>query len=79
MEKEVALTTVDNPFNPFTQKDEWHFYDIEHNYGTCELLARIAKTSSSFTDEENFEIINDAIDEIIKNDYEKKYKKVYKE
>ena len=41
MEK-FRLTTVDNPYDPFTQWNEWYFYDISKGYCTCERLARTA-------------------------------------
>ena len=59
------LTTVDNPYNPFTQFDEWYAFDQGRGYNTCEYLARIAPTSIELTDEENDLILNDAITEII--------------
>ena len=61
----VALTTVDNPFNPITQFDEWKSFDFEHDYNTCELLARFAKTSPEFTEKEYQTEVEEAIDEII--------------
>lgn len=59
------LTTVDNPYNPFIQFDEWQAYDHSRGYNTCEYLARIAPISIELTDEENDMILNDAITEII--------------
>lgn len=41
----AMLTTDDNPFDPFTQWDQWYAYDESHHYGSCEYLARVAKTS----------------------------------
>jgi hypothetical protein len=38
------LTTEDNPFDPFTQFDEWYAFDVEKEYYTCAYLARIAKS-----------------------------------
>ena len=43
-------------------------FDIQKGYGTCSLLARIARTSEQLSDEENERAIEDAIDEIIKYD-----------
>lgn len=71
-----ALTTFDNPFNPFTQFTEWLMYDNEKGYGTCSYLARIAQISDQLSDEENDFEINRAIDEILKNDFIGIYKKV---
>lgn len=73
------LTTVDNPFNPFTQFDDWMNYDREKGYYTCEYLARIAKTSDDLSEEENAEQIDEAIDEIVRLNVLGIYKKVYKE
>ena len=63
MAKSVMLTTVDNPFNPFEDFENWYRFDVDHGYGTCEFLSRIAITSPEFSDADNFEIIEDAIDE----------------
>lgn len=59
------LTTIDNPYNPFTNFDDWFQFDEEKGYHTCSYLARIAKTSESFSDEENDAEIEAAIEEIV--------------
>ncbi len=74
--RKFALTTVDNPYSPFTQFNQWFFFDVEKGYNTCSYLARIAKTSDSLSDEENEAEIERAIDEIIKFDFRNIYKKV---
>lgn len=71
-----ALTTFDNPFNPFDQFTSWLMYDAEKGYNTCAYLARFARTSDQLTETENDEEIERAIDEIIKYDYRNIYKKV---
>lgn len=72
------LTTVDNPYDPFEQFDEWFLYDVEKGYNTCGYLSRIARTSDAMTDEENNAEIERAIDEIVKYDFRNIYKKVKK-
>lgn len=72
----VALTTFDNPYDPFKEFDSWLLYDSEKGYNSCGYLGRIARTSDSLTDEENEEEIERAIDEIIKYDFLNIYKKV---
>lgn len=74
----VALTTVDNPYNPFTQFRKWFLFDTEKGYNSCAYLGRIARTSEEFTEEENNQEIERAIDEIIKYDFLNIYKKEYK-
>lgn len=79
MAKAFALTTFDNPFDPFDQFDSWFMFDVEKGYNSCGYLARIANTSESFSDEENNAEIERAIDEIIQYDFLNIYKKVSKE
>ena len=74
----VMLTTIDNPFDPFTQFKEWHQFDEGHGYYTCGYIARIAMTSVELSDEHQAELISDAIDEIVGFNLSGKYKKVYK-
>lgn len=62
----VRLTTVDNPFDPFSQFDEWNSFDIEKGYNTCELLGRVAKTSPNLSDYENNELTLEACQDIIR-------------
>ena len=70
------LTTIDNPFNPFKDFDSWFLFDVEKGYNSCAYLARIAKTSNEFTEQEEDEEIERAIDEIIKYDFMNIYVKV---
>lgn len=60
------LTTIDNPFDPFTQFDDWFQFDEEKGYHTCQFLAKISRASNDMS-EEDYEKENErAIDEIIK-------------
>ncbi len=76
MESEFAITTFDNPFDPFTDFTHWFLYDEEKGYHTCAYLGRIARTSNELSDQENNEEIERAIDEIIKYDFMNIYKKI---
>lgn len=76
MAKEYMLTTVDNPYDPFTQFDEWYEYDNLKGYNTCGYLARVAQTSNKLSDKLNSLAINDAIDEICKYNWLGIYRKV---
>lgn len=71
-----AITTIDNPYDPFSQFREWFVFDVTKGYNTCGYLARIARTSDQMSDEENDKEVERAIDEIIKYDFMKIYKKV---
>lgn len=70
------LTTIDNPFDPFDQFDEWYAFDEAKGYCTSGYLARIVKTSNELSDDEQDEATNEAIDEIIEMHPDGFYKKV---
>ena len=72
----AMLTTVDNPYDPIDDFMNWYMFDVEKGYNSCTYLARIAKTSEQFTDLENEEEIERAIDEIIKYDFMNMYVKI---
>jgi hypothetical protein len=61
----TMITTLDNPYNPFTQFDEWYAFDESKGYHTCSYLARIAKTSNELSEKENLIEQEKAIDEIM--------------
>lgn len=73
---DCALTTTDNPFDPFTQFDKWFAFDEAKGYHSCSYLARIARTSDEFSKEDQQKEIERAIDEIVSLNLNGKYKKV---
>lgn len=79
METQFAITTFDNPFDPFKQFDSWFLFDVEKGYNTCSYLARIAKLTDDMSEQEANAEIERAIDEIIKYDFMNMYKKVKEE
>ena len=76
MEKRVALTTIDNPYDPIDDFTSWFLFDEEKGYHTCSYLGRIARTSTALSDDENDNEVERAIDEIIKYDFQHIYKKI---
>lgn len=72
----VMITTVDNPFNPLTDWDDWYNYDESKGYYTSEYLARITKTSDDLGEKEQDRAIEEAIDEIIELNPDGFYKKI---
>ena len=74
-----AITTFDNPFDPFEQFTSWLLFDKEKGYNSSERLMRIANISDDMTQKEVDEEIERAIDEIIKYDFMNIYVKVKKE
>ena len=62
---EVWPTTVDNPFDPFSQWDQWYRFDERSGYHTCSTLARLARPSNDLTDAEYDDCVNHAIATLI--------------
>lgn len=77
--RSVMLTTIDNPYDPFSQFDNWLAFDEEKGYFTCEYLARMTYTSDDLTEDEEAAEIERAIDDICKLNVLGIYKKVVKE
>lgn len=74
----AMLTTIDNPYNPFTQFDEWLVYDELNGHYSSSLLARVAVHSDELSEADKDLSIETAIDTIIKEDARLVYRKVYK-
>lgn len=85
MSKKIMITTLDNPYDPFIQFDEWLMYDMFKGYFTCERLASISIVSDQLSDEENFDTIEYAFQQLSRNGIMDKdgniieYKKIIKE
>lgn len=77
--KVCMLSTIDNPYNPFDDFDDWLRFDLDKGYNSCAFLDRIARTSNQLSDQEVNREIERAIDEIIKYDFMNIYKKVKQE
>lgn len=73
---EYMLTTIDNPFNPFTQYDGWYAWDYRAGYHTPGALARQVITSDAMSDSDQMLSINQAIEEICSENVSGMYKKV---
>jgi hypothetical protein len=70
------LTTIDNPFNPYTQYEEWYAYDQAKGYHTTAFLARIARTSDDLSEADEDLAMESAIDEIVRENVSGIYRKV---
>lgn len=70
------LTTTDNPYNPYSQFEDWYRFDMDKGYNSCGLLMRLAYTYDQLTDAENAYEIERVIDEIIAYDPLNIYKKL---
>lgn len=61
---EHMLSTVDNPYNPFTDFSDWYRWDMNAGYNTLDLLGRVIITSDELSDADRSLAIEQAINEI---------------
>jgi hypothetical protein len=74
----AMLSTSDNPYDPFTQWDEWYSWDLSHGYNTPSYLARMVVSSNDLSDADQALAIDLAIDEIVSENVSGVYIKVEK-
>ena len=75
----LALTTEDNPYDPFDEFEEWCKFDVTQGYHTCAYLARVTTTSTDLTEADQVEATNEAIREIIELNLTGNYQVVERE
>ena len=76
---EHMLTTVDNPYDPFTQFDDWYSWDEAAGYHTLSFLARIVKTSEVLSEPDQDLAMEQAIEEIARENVLGLYRRVVKQ
>lgn len=77
--KAVFVTTLDNPYDYFTQFDEWYAFDVEKGYNTCSYVDRVCMASNNMSDAEYEQAMNDAVDDIVRLNLTGNYRKITKE
>ena len=60
----IMITSIDNPWNPFTQFDEWYAFDMRQGYNICGLMASFTTYSRSLPETINEADIDEAIDQL---------------
>lgn len=78
MPKESMITTIDNPWDYFTQFDDWEKFDSDHGYFTWNYIARVANVSIDMPEEMAEQIIDNTMEEIVRIN-SGLYKFVYKD
>ena len=73
------LTTTDNPFDPFTQFDEWLAFDDDKGYHTYSYLARITRSSNALSPQDEDDAIEYAMNEIVELNVLGVYQKISKD
>lgn len=77
-ESTYMITTSDNPYNYFTHFVEWFQWDTQSGYNTLNYLARVVRSSPELPESMEEIAINNAIDEILKENITGVYVKVFK-
>ncbi len=70
------LSTVDNPFDPFTEYSQWSVFDESHGYYSASLLARVVATSDELSEADQSLAIELAIDQIVEENVSGMHRKV---
>ena len=73
---EYMLTTVDNPYNPFTDFNAWLTFDIRMGYNSAEFLGRIAMLVDDLPESYQILAVQNAIDEIVRENLSGMWRKV---
>jgi len=82
--KTIRLTSIDNPYDPFTHWEQWYLFDMNAGYNTCGRLASVTFLSESMTNKEQNEALEEGMELLIKtgciskNGNVVEYKKVIK-
>ncbi len=79
MNKQIHITTIDNPFDPFKDFDDWFQFDIEKGYYSCSKIARIVENIENAEEKQEDELLEEAIDRLIEIDPLDIYRKLVKE
>lgn len=76
----VMLSLVSNPYNPFTEFNDWYRFDHREGFDTAGLLARIVSVSSEQSDADQELAVEQAVDSILENpSFAGLYKKVVRD
>lgn len=74
--EDVMLSTIDNPWDPFTHYEEWYAWDAAAGYNTPALLARVTISSNELSEFDQELDITRAINEIVSENVSGMHRKV---
>ncbi|HAU84910.1 MAG TPA: hypothetical protein DCW90_05240 [Lachnospiraceae bacterium] len=77
-DSQVWITTMDNPFDPFTDFDNWYRFDESKGYCTSGLIARFSGDTEDFdlSDADYYDQLDKSIDRALATDVEGLYFKI---
>ena len=70
------VTTVDNPYDPFTDFDNWYAFDERSGYHTTAFVARVLSTSHELSEADQSLAYDLAVEEIVRENVLGIYRKV---
>lgn len=76
MAKRVGITTIDNPHSVFDDYRAWYQFDTRQGYNTASFLARLVVGTEELGETEYQRAIENAIDEMVRENLLGLYKKV---
>lgn len=59
------ITTMDNPYNPFTEFKQWLAFDTSHGYNSLGIVARVYRGSDELSDADQHEARELAIEQVV--------------
>lgn len=74
--KETWVTTLDNPFDPFKEPENWKRFDEDNGYHTTSLIARFINFADDYDDETFNQCLEDAVDDLVRFNFYGNYRKV---
>jgi hypothetical protein len=77
--KRAMISTIDNPHSPFDDFPAWYDYDVSSGYHSTEFLGRLVHLSDQQSDADYDLAVEQAVDEIVRENVLGIYIKVEKE
>lgn len=68
IKRKVSITTIDNPFDPIDEFDQWLLFDLEKGYYTSSTIARLTHLKDDMSQYEEDTEVERAINRLIELD-----------
>jgi hypothetical protein len=76
MSRNYMVTVKGNPYNYYTEFEDWYRWDTINGYHTLSYLAKVTRTSDALSPQLDEDAISDAVDEILSENVGGIYEKV---
>ncbi|QEQ93948.1 hypothetical protein SEA_KARDASHIAN_83 [Streptomyces phage Kardashian] len=76
MRRDYMVTVKENPYNYYTEFEDWYRWDTINGYHTLSYLAKVTRTSDALSPQLDEDAISDAVDEILSENVGGIYTKV---